>query len=366
MVDGTACDRTIRAGDEVLSCYGSGDFRPARVTHARVPSEPAGLDHASSGRRITSTPDHVHFAGFVLGRTPQQHMTYVMWREDKGFRVGTSHIYKRSGQGRPWTNAACARRARGCPLGRVDSRDGCRGTSAGGDPRRHLRPANAAVRCPHSQGHIERRCGREPGSSWTGLFAELDTEKGGLRLRTRAPLRSSAPLPRHDDYIDGRARSLDRRALRRSARLSPMHRISLFGYDDEGREALEAAGFSVRPARKGSDGWRYETCTADMGMLAEIVGRSRSCCLSRCGVWRALLTTGDGVTNSLPFMPASSVRPGMVMVDERGEFDVVTTVETVERRPSTTSTSSAPTTSSPRASSPTTRSTSSAGRTTGT
>ena len=33
------------------------------------------------------------------------------------------------------------------------------------------------------------------------------------------------------------------------------------------------------------------------------------------------------VTNSLPFTPASSVRPGMVMVDELGEFDVVTAVE---------------------------------------
>ena len=33
--------------------------------------------------------------------------------------------------------------------------------------------------------------------------------------------------------------------------------------------------------------------------------------------------------NSLPFMPASSVRPGMVMVDEHGELDVVTDVEWV-------------------------------------
>src|SRR5205085_6088002 len=33
--------------------------------------------------------------------------------------------------------------------------------------------------------------------------------------------------------------------------------------------------------------------------------------------------------NSLPFMPASAVRPGMVMVDETGSFDLVETVDRV-------------------------------------
>jgi DNA helicase-2/ATP-dependent DNA helicase PcrA len=32
---------------------------------------------------------------------------------------------------------------------------------------------------------------------------------------------------------------------------------------------------------------------------------------------------------SLPFMPASAVRPGMVMVDETGRLDLVETVENV-------------------------------------
>ncbi len=47
----------------------------------------------ASGRRITSTPDHVHFAGFVVGRTPQQHMVYVMWKAGVGFRIGASRTY---------------------------------------------------------------------------------------------------------------------------------------------------------------------------------------------------------------------------------------------------------------------------------
>ena len=35
----------------------------------------------------------MHFAGYVIGRTPQLHMTYLMWKHGVGFRVGTSRTY---------------------------------------------------------------------------------------------------------------------------------------------------------------------------------------------------------------------------------------------------------------------------------
>ena len=71
----TLADGTTRAiedvseGDEVLSCYGSGDFRPSRVTavfasHKRREGVAITL---TSGRRIISTPEHVHFAGYKVG-----------------------------------------------------------------------------------------------------------------------------------------------------------------------------------------------------------------------------------------------------------------------------------------------------------
>ncbi len=67
----TMADRTTRAiedvavGDRVLSNYGSGDFRPARVTniHRSRAFEGTSITFAS-GRQITSTPEHTHFAGF--------------------------------------------------------------------------------------------------------------------------------------------------------------------------------------------------------------------------------------------------------------------------------------------------------------
>ncbi|HYZ01778.1 MAG TPA: UvrD-helicase domain-containing protein, partial [Candidatus Binatia bacterium] len=67
----------IEVGDHVLASYGSGDFRPARVLRVHRSQAPAAGVAIStrSGRRIVSTPEHVHFAGRRLpvhGGTGQQ------------------------------------------------------------------------------------------------------------------------------------------------------------------------------------------------------------------------------------------------------------------------------------------------------
>jgi superfamily I DNA/RNA helicase len=66
MADGTTKPiERIEVGDEVLSCYGSGDFRPARVTDTFANHASMGVAITTrSGRRIVSTPEHTHFAGF--------------------------------------------------------------------------------------------------------------------------------------------------------------------------------------------------------------------------------------------------------------------------------------------------------------
>jgi DNA helicase-2/ATP-dependent DNA helicase PcrA len=112
----------------------------------------------------------------------------------------------------------------------------------------------------------------------------------------------------------------------------PLHRIALFGYDDAGRAAVEGLGLSVRPARRGSDGWRFETASQDFEHIGDTVTKLRKATGAgvRFSARLAKPTDGVGERNSLPFMPASAVRPGMVMVDESGEFDLVTKVEYAE------------------------------------
>ena len=199
----------VSAGDAVLSGYGSGDFRAARVLRVHRSERSDGIAITTqSGRRIVSTPDHVHFAGYLDGPAPYT----------------------------PTSSRACDRRLLAISL-----------------------------------------CG-------------------------------------------------DRRGR------SPMHRIALFGYDDEGKRALEGIGLSVRPARRGSDGWRYETACKDMATIHRVAGQIAGA-LGDVSIrpTARLGSNREGISgNSLPFTQASAVRPGMVMFDEHGDYDVVESVERVE------------------------------------
>ena len=199
----------VAVGDAVLSGYGSGDFRAARVLRVHRSERSEGIAITTqSGRRIVSTPDHVHFAGYLDGPAPYT----------------------------PTSSRACDRRLLAISL-----------------------------------------CG-------------------------------------------------DRRGR------SPMHRIALFGYDDEGKRALEGIGLSVRPARRGSDGWRYETACKDMATIHRVAGQIAGA-LGDVSIrpTARLGSNREGISgNSLPFTQASAVRPGMVMFDEHGDYDVVESVERVE------------------------------------
>ena len=55
----------VAVGDDVLSAWGEGAFGPARVTrvHRSRPVDGVGIT-LRSGRRLVSTPEHTHFAGY--------------------------------------------------------------------------------------------------------------------------------------------------------------------------------------------------------------------------------------------------------------------------------------------------------------
>jgi superfamily I DNA/RNA helicase len=323
----------VRAGDEVLSCHGSGLFAPARVQRVHRSTRRHGVAITTSrGRRIVSTPEHTHFAGYKSGRTPQLHMTYLMWKRGVGFRVGTSRTYT---NGQPRSIPGPAFRMNG------ENADACWVVS--------IHPTQAEARLAEALlslryglptlPFVARRQARQRVGSLVGdqrrldrLFGELDSDEAGRRL-----LRDESLSFDHPHFTAATTTSGARTRRRLNVCLcgdargrNPLHRVSLFGYDDEGRRALEAAGLSLRPAYKGSTGWRFETAHSDYATLIETVERIEDV-LDVSVRFTARLGGRNGADrrgNALPFMPAASVRPGMVMFSGEGEFD---TVETVER-----------------------------------
>ena len=326
----------VWAGDMVLAAHGSGTFRPALVMRRHEAAASRGIVVTTrSGRRLTSTAEHIHFAGFVLGRTPQLHMTYLMWKRGVGFRVGTSRTYT-AGQVKPVVGVRGRVRQEGADAAWVVS---VHASDA------EARAAEQVLSARHGLPTLPfnaRPSGARSPDSLVGnqmlidrVFAELDTEAGGRSLLDVEGLSLRFPHFTPIAHTSGRrGSSRQRRRMvltlcgdRRGA--SPMHRISMFGYDDDGRQKLQSLGLSVRPARRGSTGWRYETVSTDMSSLLSTVERVRVVLDFQLQLNARLAHNPDGVTNALPFMPASSLRPGMVMLGADGTFDVIDDVKQV-------------------------------------
>jgi superfamily I DNA/RNA helicase len=335
MADGS--QRPIEAiveGDEVLSCYGSGRFGPARVVGVHRSRRRSGIAiTTSTGRTLVSTPEHVHFAGFKPGWTPQIHMTYLMWKRGVGYRVGISRMYTEGRNPLPgpafrmnqehadaaWVLATHeteleAREAETL----ISIRYGLPTLPFVARPR----VTSAARSLVADQAALDR------------VFTDLDTDSAARELLRETGLDVDRP---HFSAVTTTVGSRTRRRLavalcgdRRGG--GPQHRIALFGSDPEGRKALEGIGLSVRPARRGSSGWRHESSFADFGRLVERIEDIEAVMdvsvrfSARLGS-RAERAEKD--RNALPFTRASAARRGMVLFAEDGSYDVVDRVENV-------------------------------------
>ncbi|GAA0578089.1 UvrD-helicase domain-containing protein [Caenispirillum bisanense] len=334
MADGTLRPiEDVAAGDAVLSCYGSGDYRASEVlrVHRKHWQGEGVRIITTGGRELVSTPEHMHFAGYRLGSTPQTFFTYLMFRRGMGFRLGTSQVYTRS-----QAKAVVGFRQRllqehGDALWIIGTHD------REGEARLNEYILSLRYAIP-TLPFVARRGGSINGlvhdqGALDSLFKTFDTEAAAMRLL--ADLGLSADYPHHR----ARSRNSKRRNIvvtlcgdRRGA--SPLHRISIVGNDAEGRERVAAAGFSVRTARAGSASWRVETANADLGVVMDQARRLAGCFEDANIITMARLGRNeDGeASNSLPMIPAASVRPGMVMATADGSYDVVKTVERISLR----------------------------------
>jgi DNA helicase II / ATP-dependent DNA helicase PcrA len=316
----------VRAGDEVLSSYGSGEFRPARVTDVFSAEPMRGVRVTTrGGRQITSTSDHVHFAGYRLGITPSMYMTYLMRRRDIGCRVGTT----RTREGRQGVIGLRSRSMK-------EKADEAWVISVQ-EPEAAARAAEARLSLQYQLPTVPFVAQR--GARATSLldsqelldsvFRCVDSAAGGVRL-----LHDEGIWPEHPHH-SGENFDTQRRkvvvtlcAVRSHGTL--MHSVAVGGRDQAAGEQLTQLGMNVKPARPGATGWRAERHFASYAKLMEFVGRvERSMDITVRYVAR-LAQPKQGQINALPFIHASSIRPGMAMFDAYGGYDVVESVEWVD------------------------------------
>ena len=310
----------IVPGDSVLSNYGGGDLRPALVTECFAKRRQGQLVclYLRSGAIVKSTPEHVHFSGYVLGETPQTYFLHLMHKEGVGYRLGTSQVYTK-GQAKPMVGfKQCALQERADALWII------RTHSSENEARidevlTSLRCGLPTCRFVPGEGngvdgfvHDARHLGR--------IFSSLDTLVAAERLLEEVGLDIDRP------HHQPQGRNSNRRniviTLCGDSRCgTPMHRISIAGVSVKDRAVLEAMGLSVRAAKSHAGSWRYETVRADFGELMSIARAIRERLEGR------YILQAQMLGKSLPFITAASMQPGMVMVNDAGRFDVVERIE---------------------------------------
>ena len=313
----------VAAGEDVLSSFGSGAMRPARVTASMARTRRGRMlaMHMRSGRVLRSTPEHTHFAGYLLGETPETYFLYLMHKGGVGWRLGTSQVYTQ-GQEKPmvgFKQRSVHEHADGTWIIRTHtSENEARFDEIVTSLRFALptlpftpRRGRSTKGLVHDFRYIKR------------LFESFDTDEAALRLLEEVGLDPERP------HYRPRSRNSNRHNItitlcadQRGA--NPMHRISVSGVCARTRGILEAQGLSIRPARKLSPGWRFETVRKDFGELMTIARRIRD------ELDGQYVFKGQMLGRSLPFVTASAIRPGMVVAGDAGRFDIVERVEVEE------------------------------------
>jgi DNA helicase II / ATP-dependent DNA helicase PcrA len=319
VVEGTAvtmADRSrkpieaVLPGESVLSSYGCGDLRAAKVTERFVRQRRGRMIclHLRSGSVVKSTPEHTHFAGYVLGETPQTYFLYLMHKVGIGYRLGTSQVY----------TAAQVK-----PMVGFKQRSVQEHADAAWIIRTHRNENEARsdeVLTSLSYGLPTLPFFPRKGMGCNGdrMFHSLNTTDAALRLLQDTGLDPDRPHHRPQSRNSNRRNIVitlcaDRRGS------SPMHRISIVGVSAADRAKLTALGLSVRPAKSVGSGrsWRFETVRNDFGELMKIARRVRD------ELHGHYVLQGHMLERSLPFIHAAAIRPGMVMATESSEFDVV-------------------------------------------
>ncbi len=304
---------SIVPGDSVLSNFGSGDLRPARVTECFAKRRQGQLVcvHLRSGAVVKSTPEHVHFAGYVLGETPQTYFLYLMHKEGVGYRLGTSQVYT-EGQARPmvgFRQRSLQEHADALWIVRTHSSEN---EARSDEVVTSLRFGLPTCRSFRAKAATVSSHAAISGYSLLTVSAERLLEEVGLDI----------DRPHHQPQ----SRNSNRRNIvitlcgdRRGG--TPMHRISVVGVSPKDRALLEAMGLSVRAAKAQTQSWRFETVRADFAELMSIARAIRERLDGR------YVLQGHMLEKSLPFITAASIRSGMVMVVDSGRFDVVERIE---------------------------------------
>lgn len=300
---------TLRPGDAIIVAAGNGMTHIQNVTEVKKFKYSGRLVKiiTENGKEIRLTPNHIMFMRY----TPREDIYYVylIFRENKGFRIGVAMGARVSG-------------------GRSDRQMGLRvrGNQERADKMWILRVCNDIGEAHYWEAYYSFQYGVPTLVFDTGnrnmrisqkhidtFYKNIDTRKRALSLLKDLDVHFDYPhwLPEGGTRF-ARERLRIRLALfddRRKSILNPwgMSRLSINTRDTALKQKLEQAGFKTRKG-KFSD-WRFEMCRVDYGALEKVLDQLVSLDGRLITVRTACLTE----KKRFFFQPSSHARPTMAI-----------------------------------------------------
>ncbi|HET7652625.1 MAG TPA: UvrD-helicase domain-containing protein [Acidimicrobiales bacterium] len=253
---------SLVVGDTVLGNAGGDAAVPGSVTrvHRRRYDGRMYTVHAGD-RQLRGTPHHIVLADQRLD--PGRHLVYLMYRADRGYRIGRTMTVRPS------------------RLGREDAGFRVRVNQEHGDKLWVLKVCDTVAEAAYWESYHAARyglpttcfhgVGRElaMNDEWlTRLYGELDTTTGAKRLMDDGDLHPAFPHHRPQNGLRRQSVNLTMFSDRRAG----YHRVQWSSNRADVAARLVAGGFSLRPGRKPGS-FRFETVRKDYGEALTLAER---------------------------------------------------------------------------------------------
>ena len=302
----------IRVDDLVRSAVGGGRMGAAKVTKVFERQEriPLVTVHTQKGKSLTSTLEHVHFAGYTVGHLPAKYFLHLMNKPGVGYRLAVSGHRSERSDGK--TVPGFRQRAR------QEGGEHCWVIDAFDDEieaRERMNVLSLKYGLP-TRKFVSSDSKRVPAE-----FSEVNTERSAQWLLKDLNLAFDHPAERRRPTF-GTPGDVLVSLCSDSRRGKPDHRVYARIATEAAMQRAVAAGFTAHEQTAGTGGWYVQFWRRDYGEAVTEANKLRNALNGRV-LQRARLGRGY-----LPMIPAQYVRPGMAIFDQDGDYDIVTSLQT--------------------------------------
>ena len=305
---------SMAVGDEVLATLGTHTLEPARVTAVTEGHYEGWVAIVEAGDvTLTGTPHHIVPA--QMAAVDGTHLVYLMYREDRGYRIGRTEALRSEGQGSNGRGGADV--GLRVPMAREH-----------GDRLWVLRVCDDLSEAAYYESWfaasygLPTACFDAVGSGSSALddrrladlFEQLDTRTAAKELMADHLLHPE--LPHLRPRGGGRRQTVDFTMFSNTGDRRPAHRVQWSSDRREIAERVASRGFEVEGLSSRGNGFRFETSRVD---YTEALGLARSMAdVGGLDLRRRMMVA----SNAYDFTPLSHLRRGMQVLVERGDGEL--------------------------------------------